>query len=335
MVSLRRKNNMENTAECVTAWHPDKICDQISDAIVDACIEQDPMSRVAVETMGGHGVIVLTGEATTKAIVNFSDVAKKVYSDLTIKEIGVLTNIVKQSPNISQGVDTGGAGDQGIMIGYACNENEMYIPQELYFAKKLLEPYKVDGKAQVTIKDEKVEEVVLSIQGQESLTLDAYITRFFNSKDIKRYCNNTGAFEIGGFDGDSGVTGRKIIVDAYGPRVPVGGGAFSGKDPTKVDRSGAYMARYIALNLLKTWGAEEVFVNLAYVIGRAEPIMATSKIIRPSGIKEDELNGDVDLSKYDCRPQAIIERFNLRKPIYLQTARQGHFGFKEYPWEQV
>ena len=321
---------MEYTAEAVTKKHPDKICDQISDAIVDACIEQDPMSRVAIETIGGHGDIVLIGEVTTKASVNFSEVAKEIYADLIGKEIRVLTNIVKQSPNISRGVDGGGAGDQGIMIGYACNENIAYIPGELYIARNLLKGFEVDGKSQVTIKDGKISNVVLSIQGKTGEELITYL-RGIIGDNIPVYCNNTGVFEIGGFDGDSGVTGRKIVIDAYGPRVPVGGGAFSGKDPTKVDRSGAYMARLIALEALKYFEAKEVLVKLAYVIGKSEPIMNQVKIT----MKDGKIIHDWPNRVYDCRPRAIIERFDLRRPIYLQTARQGHFGFKEYPWEQI
>jgi len=321
-----------HTAESVTRRHPDKICDQISDAILDECLKQDPMSRVAIETMGGHNAIVLTGEITTSANVNFADVAKSLYRDLTGKEIGVLSNIVKQSPDIAQGVNTGGAGDQGIMVGYACRDNEAYIPQELYLSRELLKPFSTDGKAQVTIKDGKVTDVVLSVQGEDRINLAAYIDEFFTNRGIdyefSMYCNNTGAFTIGGFDADSGVTGRKIVVDSYGPRVPVGGGAFSGKDPTKVDRSAAYMARYIALNILKeNPSANDVLVKIAYVIGKAEPVMATY-----------EVNGlifDIDQERFDCRPAAIIERFSLRKPIYLQTAANGHFGYKEYPWEQL
>jgi len=311
--------NTIQTAESVTAWHPDKVCDQISDAIVDACIAQDPFSRVAVETIGGHGVIVLIGEVTTTTEVDFVSIAKEVYEGLFHKDIGVLCTIVKQSPNIARGVDTGGAGDQGIMVGYACRENEVYIPQEMYLARKLLQGFETDGKSQVTIGDTIT--VVLSVQGKTKEELEKYIHAIIPSVH-GMYCNNTGAFDIGGFDGDTGCTGRKIVVDAYGPRVPVGGGAFSGKDPTKVDRSGAYMARWIALDLLHR-GAQEVKVELAYVIGGIKPVMMMATI-----------DGKQETISYDCRPQAIIERFDLRKPIYQDIARNGHFG-RNLPWEVI
>jgi len=321
---------MSQTAEAVTKYHPDKICDQISDAILDACLEQDPMSRVAVETIGGHNTIVIIGEVTTEAHIDFALVARQLYSELTGKDIGVLCNIVKQSPNISQGVDTGGAGDQGIMIGYACNDNELYLPEELVLARKLIKPFDFDGKSQVTMEHGLVTSVVLSVQNQDARKLDKWVKSVFRGYQGDKfpiYCNNTGIFIIGGFDGDSGVTGRKIVVDAYGPRVPVGGGAFSGKDPTKVDRSAAYMARFIALNLLKEKGCNDVLVKLSYVIGKSEPLMAKAYI---NGVEED-----IDQTRFDCRPAAIIDRFELRRPMYLQTAANGHFGYPEYPWEKI
>lgn len=313
------------TAESVSYLHPDKICDQISDAIVDRCIEQDAESRVAVEAIGGHGKVFLVGEVTTKAEVDFAAIASNTYKDLTGKDIYVKANIVRQSPDIAQGVDRGGAGDQGIMIGYACNDNELKIPQEMYYARKLLSHFKTDAKSQVTVDGERIDKVVLSVQGKERSYLKRYIWEQLG--EVDSYCNNTGSFEIGGFDADSGCTGRKIVVDAYGPRVPVGGGAFSGKDPTKVDRSGAYMARWIALDLLNKGfrGANNVTVKLAYVIGGDEPVQATAVI----------KGAEYDLDEYDCRPQAIIEKFNLKRPIYLDLARNGHFGRKELPWEQI
>jgi S-adenosylmethionine synthetase len=321
---------MINTAESVTAWHPDKICDQISDAILDECLKQDPMSRVAVETMGGHGKIFLTGEITTKALVNYKLVAKEIYRDLLNKNIEVFSNIVSQAPEIAQGVNKGGAGDQGIMIGYACNENYQKIPQELYIARRLLKPYKTDAKSQVTLNGHGIKKIVLSVQGKEQQDLidhiDTFMAMYYPSNTFPEvYCNNTGSFITGGFDADSGVTGRKIVVDAYGPRVPVGGGAFSGKDATKVDRSAAYMARWIALKEQKN-GSKEVLIKIAYVIGKIEPIMVAMCV---EGV-------EYDISKeYDCRPEAIIERFDLRKPIYRDLSKNGHFGRNELAWEKI
>ncbi len=316
------------TAESVTAWHPDKICDQMSDAILDACLEQDPMSRVAVETIGGHGILILVGEVTTKAEINYSKIVKKAYAQLTGKDIGVLTNIVAQSQEIAHGVNKGGAGDQGIMIGYACNENDNYLPNELEFAKRLLRQFDCDGKSQVTYSDNLISKVILSVQGKTQENLKEYVADSLRgygiSDDLEVFCNNAGSFETGGFDADSGCTGRKIVVDAYGPRIPVGGGAFSGKDPTKVDRSAAYMARWIALKLLKEKSASEVLVKIAYAIGGLQPVMQCAII-----------DGKYEKINFDCRPMSIINQFNLRRPIYLATARYGHFGFKQNPWEVV
>jgi len=283
--------------------------------------------------MGGHGKIFLTGEITTKAAVDYKLVAKEIYRELLNKDIEVFSNIASQAPEIAQGVNTGGAGDQGIMVGYACRDNEAKIPQEMYLAKKLLEPYKTDGKSQITMINDRMSEIVLSVQGKTSNELQPYVIDFINTNQIYNggesivniYCNNTGSFVTGGFDADSGVTGRKIVVDAYGPRVPVGGGAFSGKDATKVDRSAAYMARWIALNELNKGGLD-ILVKIAYVIGKIEPIMVTMK----TDGKEYDISKD-----YDCRPAAIIERFNLRKPIYRDLAKNGHFGRKELAWEKI
>ncbi len=319
---------MTQTAESVTKFHPDKICDQVADLVLDACLRQDPYSRVAVEAIGGHGLIVLVGEVTTKASLDVQTLVKNYYKKLLGKSITVTSNIAHQSPEISQGVDTGGAGDQGIMVGYACNENKAFIPQEMFLSRQLLRPWKTDGKSQVTIDNGKVTEVVLSVQGHSQKELQRFVHRTLAvTTKAQVYCNNTGNFDIGGFDADSGCTGRKIVVDAYGPRVPVGGGSFSGKDPTKVDRSGAYMARWLALRLLKKTGGKEALVKLAYVIGKPEPIMMTAYVdARPVNLTKT-LGKD-----YDCRVAAIIDRFDLRKPIYLQTAASGHFGFN-YPWE--
>jgi len=297
---------MINTAECVSNWHPDKICDLIADNIVVECLNQDPESRCAIEVLGGHGQVVISGEVTTKAIVDYCKITRDFYKSHCGKDIGVMCNIVTQSPDIALGVDRGGAGDQGIMYGYACDENDLKIPQEMYLARKLLEPFKVDAKSQVTIEDGLVTDVVLSVQGMEQEALQEYVRVFLNSfnvrcsKYLNVYCNWTGKFEIGGFDADCGVTGRKIVVDQYGARVPVGGGAFSGKDFTKVDRSAAYFARWIALDLLQRSFSHEVLVEIAYCIGKSEPLMVTATI---DGEKRDVSD------KYDCQPQSIIKFF--------------------------
>lgn len=311
---------MLKSAECVTPKHPDKLCDRISDAILDACLEQDPDSRVAIETMGGHGIITITGELTTKAKINAEEIAHKIAG----KTYKVTTNIVNQSPEIAQGVDTGGAGDQGIMVGYACNDNEEMIPQELYLARSLCkfiyDEYTYDGKTQITLNDNKIETIVASFQNVEQLDLLLIINDWLNEKaidyEVTIHANPAGDWNQGGFEADTGVTGRKLAVDNYGPQIPIGGGAFSGKDATKVDRSGAYMARKIAVELLKEHNAKEVLVKLAYAIGVAEPVMTTAQI--------DGNIIEIDGSKYT--PNYIIKTLELKKPQYERLARWGHFG---------
>lgn len=320
-------------AESVTYMHPDKICDQISDAILDAYLTHDPNARVAVECAGGHGHLALFGEITSSHEIDHEKTAQDYYKKLTGQNIAVASHISRQSPEIAQGVNNGGAGDQGIMIGYACNENDQFIPQEMYLARKLLQGFNadgfatngfcVDGKSQVTVESGKITSIVLSVQGKSQNELIDHVLNSGISIDEKCvYANNTGTFETGGFDADSGCTGRKIVVDSYGPRVPVGGGAFSGKDATKVDRSAAYMARWIALQLLHKHGADEVYVKLGYVIGCPEPLIQSALV----DAKETDFT-------YDCRPEAIIERFDLRKPVYTDCARWGHFGMKR-AWER-
>lgn len=311
-------------AESVSYLHPDKICDQISDLLLDELLKIDKQSRVALEVVGGHGRVGIYGELTTKSNIAIESLVKGYYMKLTGNNIEIDINVVTQSPQISQGVDNGGAGDQGIMVGYACSENDMYLPQEMYLARKLLEGLNTDAKSQVTIKDGSLSSIVVSAQNFTQAQLQKRVVKICElGEDTKVYANNTGAFTIGGFDADSGCTGRKIVVDAYGPRVPVGGGAFSGKDPTKVDRSAAYMARWIALYLLHKHSASEVLVRLGYVIGGDQPLITQAVI--------DGVEIDFDI---DCRPAAIIERFDLLRPIYLNTARNGHFGhIGIYPWE--
>ena len=315
---------MVRTAEVVTPRHPDKICDRISDAILDECLKQDPNTRAAIETMGGHGIITVTGELTTTAFVDIPEVVKRVYG----KDIGVQTNIVRQSPEIAQGVDTGGAGDQGIMVGYACNDNDELVPQEYYLARKLARriyaDYPFDGKTQVTLLEDGKVRVVASFQHADKKALENLCKDFFKSLNIEiedLHCNPAGNWVVGGFDADAGLTGRKLAVDNYGPRVPLGGGAFSGKDATKVDRSAAYMARYIAVGLLKENNAKEVLVRLAYAIGYNQPLEATAII-----------DGKVEnIDGYDISPNEIIRLLDLKKPQFSKTAEWGHMG-NNFKW---
>jgi S-adenosylmethionine synthetase len=316
---------MLKTAEAVTPQHPDKICDRISDAILDACLEQDPQSRVAIETMGGHNLITITGELTSRAHIDVASIVREIVGD----SYGIQTNIVHQSPEIAQGVDSGGAGDQGIMVGYACSDNEALIPQEIYLAKDLCRHiynlHPADGKTQITLKDGVIESLVASFCGLEKEKLAALVTSWlekWGSSEIKNiYLNPAGDWSQGGFSADTGVTGRKLACDNYGPQIPIGGGAFSGKDATKVDRSGAYMARKLAVDLLKKYSAKEVLVKLAYSIGIAEPVMATAEIISSSGLKET-----VEIKGYDLTPKGIIDFLELRRPQYRAVAEWGSFG---------
>ena len=316
---------MVRTAEVVTPSHPDKICDRISDAILDACLQEDSNTRAAIETMGGHGIITVTGELTTSAYVDIPSIVKQVYG----KDIGVQTNIVRQSPEIAQGVDTGGAGDQGIMTGYACNENEEFVPQEYYLARKLARfiynYYPYDGKTQVTIDGSKLR-VVASFQNAPKEALENMCKRFFST--FKEYeiealhCNPAGDWSLGGFDADAGLTGRKLAVDNYGPRVPIGGGAFSGKDATKVDRSAAYMARRLAVDILQAQNAKEVFVQLAYAIGYDQPLQATAVI---DGVEKP-------IEGFNLSPKGIIDLLELKQPLFSETAEWGHMG-NNFNWK--
>ena len=326
---------MIRTAESVAVGHPDKICDQISDAILDACLEQDPTSRCAMEVLGGHGIITVTGELTTNAYVNIREIVKKVYEDCGHSEdIGVTVNVVEQSPQIKSGVDNEGAGDQGIMVGYATNETKEMLPLEVVLARNLVKAMgKHDGKAQVTIDNGKVIKILTSLcesgdMSDVTLVQEVHKLKKYLPKSIKTVeeiwlRNPNGAWTIGGFSADTGLTGRKLAVDNYGPTVPIGGGCFSGKDATKVDRSAAYMARKIAVDYLKARKAREVFVHIAYAIGVAEPLMAVAVI---DGKQEK-------ITAYDLRPRAIIEALGLCKPQFRQTAKYGHFG-NGFIWDQ-
>jgi len=314
---------MIRTAECITPKHPDKICDRISDAILDECLRQDPNSRVAIETIGGHGKVFVTGEITTNAKLDIPSIVVRVYGE----DIDVETNIVKQSNFISQGVDTGGAGDQGIMVGYACNENEEYVPQEYYLARSLCKwlykkfPY--DGKTQITTREDKNLFIVTSFQNTNKIELRYEVSEWLKTVPyglMVLHANPAGDWTQGGFDADVGVTGRKLVVDNYGPRVPIGGGAFSGKDPSKVDRSAAYMARYIAVNELKDRKLSECWVNLSYAIGKKEPLQST--------VTDGQDSWEVS-KKYSVYPNDIISHLDLKKPKFEKTAEWGHMGIGE------
>jgi len=369
------------TSESVTEGHPDKIADQISDAILDACLEQDPTSRVACETLTCTGLVVVAGEITTKAYVDFQTVVRD-----TVKAIGyddalkgfdsntcaVISTINRQSPDIAQGVDTGGAGDQGMMFGYATNETPELMPTPISLAHKLalklsevrksgkMAYLRPDGKSQVTVeydsdhKPVRVDAVVISTQHAEfsdrdknsTLTneqlhadimehvIQAVIPANLLDADTKYHINPTGRFVIGGPMGDSGLTGRKIIVDTYGGMGRHGGGAFSGKDSTKVDRSAAYMARYIAKNIVASGLAERVEVQLAYAIGVADPVSVRVDTFGTGKVAESRLI-ELVRENFKLTPKGIIESLNLRRPVFKQTAAYGHFGRSgdTFTWE--
>lgn len=314
------------TAECVTPEHPDKICDRISDAILDRCLKEDPFSRVAVETMAGHGQVIVMGEITTSAKnLDVDEVVHRICGD----DVEVLINIVQQSPAIARGVNLGGAGDQGIMVGYACDDNPAMIPRELYLARSLCKAiyahYPFDGKTQITLDDDgEIIAIVASFQNAPWADIVNIINEWLineedtTSEGIEILANPAGDWSLGGIEADTGLTGRKLVVDNYGPRIPIGGGAFSGKDPSKVDRSAAYMARRIAVDMLKDLNAREVYVYLAYAIGHDAPVMATAVV--------DGVEIPVNDQDYDLSPLGILFCLQLDQPCYEESAMWGHFG---------
>lgn len=311
---------MKKTAEFVSPKHPDKICDFIADSILDAYLKDDLNSRVAIEVMGGHKLITINGEVTSKSVVNIEAIVKSIVGE----DFKVISNIVKQSTEIAQGVDTGGAGDQGIMMGYATSETENNMPKEYELArnlcKKVYEVYPYDGKVQVTIEGNSVDTVVTSFQNTKNDELEKLVSSLISAKTYK--INPAGEWQQGGFDADTGLSGRKLIVDNYGPEVRIGGGSFSGKDYTKVDRSGAYMARKIAVDYLKKFEAKEVITKLAYAIGVREPVMAIAIV---DG-KEMNIEG------YDLSPKGIRVFLKLERIEYKDTCTWGHFG-RGFSWD--
>jgi S-adenosylmethionine synthetase len=369
------------TSESVSQGHPDKVADQISDAVLDAMFAQDPYSRVACETLVTTGLVVIAGEITSKAVVDIPGIARKTiaeigYNDPNLgfdsKSCGIMVTIDKQSPDISQGVTAGkglhkeqGAGDQGMMFGYACDETKTYMPLAIHLAhrlveyltsareKKLIKYLRPDSKSQVTIEYEndrpvRVHTVVLSTQHAPEVSYQK-IRKDMINKIIKKvipaklldkktvyHVNPTGRFVIGGPHGDSGVTGRKIIVDTYGGYGGHGGGAFSGKDPTKVDRSAAYAARWIAKNLVAAKLAKKIRIQVSYAIGVAKPISIFVDSYGTGIMSDDKISRIVE-KVFDLRPAAIIENLKLRRPIYRETARNGHFGreLPNFTWEKL
>ena len=372
------------TSESVTEGHPDKVCDQIADSVLDAVLAQDENARAAIECCATTGMVLVMGELTTDCYVDISRIVKNTVRDIgytqgqgfSYNSLAVITAIHGQSADIALGVDNSlehkagggdydaiGAGDQGMMFGYAVNETEELMPLTAVLSQKLamrlaevrnsgLLPYpRPDGKTQVTVeydgkKPVRVDTVVVSAQHDDRVTqeqlkrdirkhvIDAVIDARWLDKNTRYYINPTGRFEIGGPEGDSGLTGRKIIVDTYGGRCPHGGGAFSGKDSTKVDRSAAYMARYICKNVVAAGLADECELQLAYAIGVANPVSLFVETFG-SGRVSDEKLAAIIRENFDLRPAAIIEKLGLRRPVFRETAAYGHFGRAQFPWEQT
>jgi len=340
------------TVESVTEGHPDKVCDQIADAILDAYLARDPASRVALEAIGSHGALMIGGEVTSTADIDPSQIALNVYKEIGYEDdLEVFANIEEQSPEIAQSMSQGGAGDQGITYGYATAETSEFLPEPVVTANRLawglsnlrrnhadfawLRP---DGKTQVTYDKGRPQSVLVSCQHRQDVA-DEDIRRLViehliaptigDVGNVEVLVNPGGKFVTGGFSADTGLTGRKIMVDTYGGLVPHGGGAFSGKDPSKIDRAGAYMARFAAKNMVANGVAKNILVSVAYAIGQDKPVM-----LRAVSGQGQDLTGYLR-DHYDFRPQAILERLSLRRPIYRSAAAYGHFGRDEFPWEHI
>lgn len=371
---MKRKAKHLFTSESVTEGHPDKLCDQIADAILDAHLDQDPFSRVACECLVTTGTLILAGEITSRAHVDLQEVAREVIRDVgytdarfgfDYKTCGILVAVQRQSPDIALGVNRGGAGDQGMMFGYATRQTEEFMPLPIVLAhrlvrrlaevrkNKILKYLRPDGKSQVTVEYEngtplRVTAVVLSSQHDGEVTQKAIerdlkriviqevIPKKYLDADTKIFINPTGRFEIGGPHGDTGLTGRKIVVDTYGGYGAHGGGAFSGKDPSKVDRSASYFARYLAKNIVASGAASECEIQIAYAIGIAEPVSIMVNTFGTGCVPEEEIIRAVR-SLFDFTPNGIIEKLRLRRPIFRPTAAYGHFGRSEntFTWEAL
>lgn len=360
------------TSESVTEGHPDKLCDLISDSILDECLRQDSNSRVAVETFASGNTITIAGQVTTKAEFNVENLVREVIKqigydnenlDMDYRTCKIDINITKQSPDIALGVDTGGAGDQGIMFGYASNETKNYMPYAIDMAHKLAKrlaevrknniiPYlRPDGKVQVTVeyeesKPKRIETILISTQHNEEISqeelkkditekvIKAIVPSNMMDENTKIYVNPTGRFVIGGPLGDTGLTGRKIIVDTYGGYARHGGGAFSGKDASKVDRSAAYMLRHIAKNIVANGYANKCEIQISYAIGMKDPLSIYVNTFN-TGSKTDAELAELIRKKFDLTPNGIIEYLDLRKPIYTKTTNYGHFGKEDLAWEKI
>ena len=360
------------TSESVTEGHPDKICDNISDTILDECLKQDRESRVAVETFVSNNNVTIAGQITTKAKINIEQIVRNKLkeigydnekTDIDYRTCKITTDITKQSPDIALGVDVGGAGDQGIMFGFACDETPNYMPYAIYMAHKLSKrltdvrkqgiiPYlRPDGKTQVTVeyedeKPKRIETILISTQHLESANLDKLKEDIIENvikkevpgnmmdENTKIYVNPTGRFVIGGPLGDTGLTGRKIIVDTYGGYARHGGGCFSGKDASKVDRSAAYMLRFIAKNIVANGLAKKCEIQVSYAIGMKEPLSIYVNTFG-TGTKSDEEIVELIKQKFDLTPDGIIDYLNLKEPIYEETTNYGHFGKENLPWERI
>lgn len=325
------------TAEFVSPRHPDKICDYIADFILDAYLAEDINSRVAVEVMGGHNLITINGEVTSSANINIESIVQNIVGI----DYRVISNIALQSPEIARGVDTGGAGDQGIMCGYATSSTPNFMPVEYKLARnlcrKIYAVYPYDGKTQVTINDDgSVKTVVASFQNSNTIELlelvktitQEHLTAKVDTSEVEYLINPAGQWSMGGFDADTGLSGRKLIVDNYGPEISIGGGSYSGKDYTKVDRSGAYMARKIAVDYLQKHNANHVFVKLAYAIGKAEPVMAQAVIV-----DKNNLENVIEITDYDLSPAGIREFLNLKNVKFVDTCTWGHYG-NNFNWDK-